>query len=176
MFRSHQPHPHRRPLTRRRSLPSLHKVEPDPQGPTAANDEAIQKISALETELAKLRAQIAQIVLAQEKTTQPGVSSSNFESIQTHFAWPTGFHAVTDVWSPSPPSVMSCACLWMAADFHILLQGCEIPLPLLFHLSSCHWDPSTSSSTLWCPASTSSSPTSTSSSSTPQPAAHLLSH
>ncbi|XP_071341343.1 mitochondrial fission regulator 1 [Trachinotus anak] len=71
VFRARQPHPQRRPLPRRRSLPSLHQGAPEPQGPTFANDEAIQKISALETELAKLRAQIAQIVLAQEKNTQP---------------------------------------------------------------------------------------------------------
>uniref|UniRef100_A0A3Q1FFD2 Mitochondrial fission regulator n=1 Tax=Acanthochromis polyacanthus TaxID=80966 RepID=A0A3Q1FFD2_9TELE len=70
VFRAHRSQ--RKPPTRRRSLPSLHQGAPDPQGPTVANDEAIQKISALETELAKLRAQIAQIVLAQEKNTQPG--------------------------------------------------------------------------------------------------------
>lgn len=74
MFRARQPHPQRKTLTRQRSLPSLHEGTRDPQGPTVANDEAIQKISALETELAKLRAQIAQIVLAQEKSTQPGIS------------------------------------------------------------------------------------------------------
>ncbi|XP_047424525.1 mitochondrial fission regulator 1 [Mugil cephalus] len=75
MFRVQQPHPQRKPLTRRRSLPSLHQGAQDPQGPTAANDEAIQKISALETELAKLRAQIAQIVLAQEKNAQPAATT-----------------------------------------------------------------------------------------------------
>ncbi|XP_028288805.1 mitochondrial fission regulator 1 [Parambassis ranga] len=69
-FRAQQPQ--RIPLPRRRSLPSMHQSAADPQGPTAANDEAIQKISALENELAKLRAQIAQIVLAQEKSAQPG--------------------------------------------------------------------------------------------------------
>ncbi|XP_024910424.1 mitochondrial fission regulator 1 isoform X2 [Cynoglossus semilaevis] len=72
VFRARQPHPQKKTLTRRRSLPSLHQEAQDPQGPSAANDEAIQKISALETELAKLRDQIAQIVLAQEKSTQPG--------------------------------------------------------------------------------------------------------
>lgn len=75
VFRARQPHPQKKTLTRRRSLPSLHQEAQDPQGPSAANDEAIQKISALETELAKLRDQIAQIVLAQEKSTQPGMSS-----------------------------------------------------------------------------------------------------
>lgn len=72
MFRAQQPRPQRKPVARRRSLPPLHKDSPDPRGPTTANDEAIQKISALEIELAKLRAQIAQIVLAQEKTAQSG--------------------------------------------------------------------------------------------------------
>uniref|UniRef100_A0A3P8TRT7 Mitochondrial fission regulator n=1 Tax=Amphiprion percula TaxID=161767 RepID=A0A3P8TRT7_AMPPE len=72
-FRAH--HPQRKPPTRRRSLPSLHQGALDPQGPTVANDEAIQKISALETELAKLRAQIAQIVLAQEKNAQPAATT-----------------------------------------------------------------------------------------------------
>ncbi|XP_061521740.1 mitochondrial fission regulator 1 [Phycodurus eques] len=74
-FRGRPPRPRRRPLARRRSLPSLHQGPPDPQGPAAANDEAIQKISALETELGKLRAQIAQIVLAQEKSAQLAVSN-----------------------------------------------------------------------------------------------------
>ncbi|XP_035511529.1 mitochondrial fission regulator 1 isoform X2 [Morone saxatilis] len=79
VFRTRQPQPHPHPqqksLTRQRSLPSLHEGPPDPQGPTVANDEAIQKISALETELAKLRAQIAQIVLAQEKSAQPAATT-----------------------------------------------------------------------------------------------------
>lgn len=59
-----------RPPRRRRSLPSLHQAEPAPQSQTIINDEAIQKISALETELAKLRAQIALIVQAQEHSAQ----------------------------------------------------------------------------------------------------------
>lgn len=71
MFRAQQPRlPRRKLLSRRRSLPSMHETASDPQRPTTANDEAIQKISALETELAKLRAQIAQIVMAQEQTAQ----------------------------------------------------------------------------------------------------------
>lgn len=60
----------RRPLRRQRSLPSLHQTEPASQSQTIINDEAIQKISVLESELAKLRQQIAQIVLAQEQSTQ----------------------------------------------------------------------------------------------------------
>ncbi|KAK5604311.1 hypothetical protein CRENBAI_019658 [Crenichthys baileyi] len=75
MFRAQQPRPRRKLLTRQRSLPSLHEGAPDLHGPTVSNDEAIQKISALETELAKLRAQIAQIVLAQEKTAQSAAAT-----------------------------------------------------------------------------------------------------
>uniref|UniRef100_A0A1A7W6Z7 Mitochondrial fission regulator n=1 Tax=Iconisemion striatum TaxID=60296 RepID=A0A1A7W6Z7_9TELE len=75
MFRIQRPQPQRKPLTRQRSLPSLHQGAPDPQGALVANDEAIQKISVLETELAKLRAQIAQIVLAQEKTAQSAAAT-----------------------------------------------------------------------------------------------------
>lgn len=72
MLRARQPTPERSLSGRRRSLPTLHEGPRDPQGPTVASDEAIQKISALETELAKLRAQIAKIVLAQEQSTQSG--------------------------------------------------------------------------------------------------------
>ncbi|KAJ3611746.1 hypothetical protein NHX12_021760 [Muraenolepis orangiensis] len=75
VFRSSQSRPPR-PLARRMSLPSLHQVDPDPQGPAAANNEAIQKIGALETELAKLRVQIAQIVLAQEKSSQLALATA----------------------------------------------------------------------------------------------------
>ncbi|XP_037136223.1 mitochondrial fission regulator 1 isoform X3 [Syngnathus acus] len=74
-FRTRPPRPRRTRLVRRRSLPSLHQGPSDPQGPAAANDEAIQKISVLETELAKLRAQIAQIVLAQEKSAHTDAST-----------------------------------------------------------------------------------------------------
>lgn len=81
MFRSRQPHPQIKPLTRQRSLPSLYQGAQDPQGPTVVNDEAIQKISALENELAKLRDQIAQIVLAQEKIAQPGKNTKHIISI-----------------------------------------------------------------------------------------------
>lgn len=47
----------------------MHQVVPDPQSQALVNDQAIQKISALEDELAKLRVQIAQIVQAQERNT-----------------------------------------------------------------------------------------------------------
>ncbi|KAJ8277673.1 hypothetical protein GJAV_G00078420 [Gymnothorax javanicus] len=62
-----------RPLKRRRSLPSIHQEVLDPSAPAFGNQEAIQKISALENELAKLRAQIAQIVSAQEQNAQAAV-------------------------------------------------------------------------------------------------------
>lgn len=78
VFRAREPHPQRKPLPRQRSLPSLHEGTRDAQASSVASDEAIQKISVLETELAKLRAQIAQIVLAQERGTQPGISHTVF--------------------------------------------------------------------------------------------------
>lgn len=82
MFRSHPPQPKQQPLPRRRSLPRL--AEPEAQGQTRSNDEAIQKISALETELAKLRAQIAQIVLTQEQNTlTPGTVSEHTQNTHT---------------------------------------------------------------------------------------------
>lgn len=77
VFRAQQPHTRGKPLSRQRSLPSLHEGTRDPQASSVANDEAIQKINVLETELAKLRAQIAQIVLAQERGAQPGTSHTD---------------------------------------------------------------------------------------------------
>lgn len=74
MFRAQRPHPRRSRLNRQNSLPSMHHGALDSQASAATNNEAIQKISALETELAKLRAQIAQIVLVQEKSAQPGTA------------------------------------------------------------------------------------------------------
>lgn len=73
MFRATRHDFQRRPLTRQRSLPSMPEGVPDPQSATVANDEAIQKISILEAELEKLRAQIAQIVLTQEKAALSGM-------------------------------------------------------------------------------------------------------
>lgn len=48
----------------------MHQAAHAPQSQTLVNEQAIQKISALENELAKLRVQIAQIVQAQERNTQ----------------------------------------------------------------------------------------------------------
>ncbi|KAM5281776.1 mitochondrial fission regulator 1 isoform 2-T2 [Ctenodactylus gundi] len=49
------------------SLPNLSEEEPPPKIPPLANEEALQKICALENELAALRAQIAKIVTLQEQ-------------------------------------------------------------------------------------------------------------
>lgn len=48
------------------TLPNLSQDEPPPKT-TLASEEALQKISALENELAALRAQIAKIVTLQEQ-------------------------------------------------------------------------------------------------------------
>lgn len=101
VFRSRQPHPQRNLLPRRRSLPTLHEGTRDPQASSVANDEAIQKISVLETELAKLRAQIAQIVLAQERSTQPGRAHTVNNPYNNN---PTIIH--TDQYSPSAGQVV----------------------------------------------------------------------
>lgn len=74
VFRAHQLYSQGKRLTRQRSLPSLYQGPPDPQGSSIVNDEDRQKIGALETELALLRAQVAQLLLAQEKSAQPGMS------------------------------------------------------------------------------------------------------
>ncbi|KAM8911166.1 mitochondrial fission regulator 1 isoform 3-T3 [Lycaon pictus] len=55
-----------KPPSRQFSLPSLSPEEPQ-QKTALANEEALQKISALENELAALRAQIAKIVTLQEQ-------------------------------------------------------------------------------------------------------------
>ncbi|XP_053324347.1 mitochondrial fission regulator 1 [Spea bombifrons] len=56
-----------RPFHRQASLPVLTNEETEVQPKTAANEEALQKINALESELASLRAQIAKIVTLQEQ-------------------------------------------------------------------------------------------------------------
>ncbi|KAM5211553.1 mitochondrial fission regulator 1 [Hipposideros larvatus] len=55
-----------KPPSRPCSLPNLSPEEPPPKTPLA-NEEALQKICALENELAALRAQIAKIVILQEQ-------------------------------------------------------------------------------------------------------------
>ncbi|XP_072460795.1 mitochondrial fission regulator 1 isoform X2 [Notamacropus eugenii] len=56
-----------KPPDRQVSLPNLSQEDPEPKVTVLANDEALQKISALEHELATLRAQIAKIVTLQEQ-------------------------------------------------------------------------------------------------------------
>lgn len=75
VFRAHQLYSQGKRLTRQRSLPSLYQGPPDPQGSSIVNDEDRQKIGALETELALLRAQVAQLLLAQEKSAQPAATT-----------------------------------------------------------------------------------------------------
>uniref|UniRef100_A0A5F8GBM4 Mitochondrial fission regulator n=1 Tax=Monodelphis domestica TaxID=13616 RepID=A0A5F8GBM4_MONDO len=69
------------------SLPNFSQEDPEPKVTVLANEEALQKISALELELATLRAQIAKIVTLQEQqslasgglspTTLPGAPESS---------------------------------------------------------------------------------------------------
>ncbi|NXI35045.1 MTFR1 regulator, partial [Galbula dea] len=60
-------HPSRRVLCRQMSSQNPSEEEPVARSPVIANEEALQKISALENELATLRAQIAKIVTLQEQ-------------------------------------------------------------------------------------------------------------
>lgn len=66
-----------KPHSRQPSLPTLSPEEPPLQTSTLANEEALQKICALESELAALRAQIAKIVTLQE---QQNLSAGDLES------------------------------------------------------------------------------------------------
>ncbi|NXV09856.1 MTFR1 regulator, partial [Cettia cetti] len=65
---------------RQRSLQSPAGEEPVPRSAAMANEEALQKISALENELASLRAQIAKIVTLQEQQNLTAVGSSPLSS------------------------------------------------------------------------------------------------
>ncbi|EHB13743.1 Mitochondrial fission regulator 1 [Heterocephalus glaber] len=56
-----------KPPSRHISLPNLSQEEPPPKTTALANEAALQKICALENELAALRAQIAKIVTLQEQ-------------------------------------------------------------------------------------------------------------
>ncbi|XP_021242427.1 mitochondrial fission regulator 1 [Numida meleagris] len=58
------------------SVPNLLHKEPTPRNTVIANEEALQKISALENELATLRAQIAKIVILQEQQNLTAVGLS----------------------------------------------------------------------------------------------------
>ncbi|NXA37119.1 MTFR1 regulator, partial [Eudromia elegans] len=63
-------------LGRQRHLPSPSQEEPVSRSSATANEEALQKISALENELATLRAQIAKIVILQEQQNLTAVGLS----------------------------------------------------------------------------------------------------
>ncbi|NWX31252.1 MTFR1 regulator, partial [Notiomystis cincta] len=65
---------------RQTSLQSPSGEEPVPRSAAMANEEALQKISALENELASLRAQIAKIVTLQEQQNLTAVGSSPLAS------------------------------------------------------------------------------------------------
>uniref|UniRef100_A0A8D0HW23 Mitochondrial fission regulator n=1 Tax=Sphenodon punctatus TaxID=8508 RepID=A0A8D0HW23_SPHPU len=60
------------------SLPNLLQEKPEPKIMVTTNDEALQKINALENELASLRAQIAKLVILQEQNqTAAGLSPAS---------------------------------------------------------------------------------------------------
>ncbi|XP_075776726.1 mitochondrial fission regulator 1 [Pelodiscus sinensis] len=67
----YEPYCSGRPPSRQVSLPNLLEEEPSPKNMMTMNDEALQKINALENELASLRAQIAKIVTLQEQQNLP---------------------------------------------------------------------------------------------------------
>ncbi|KAL4635208.1 mitochondrial fission regulator 1 [Arapaima gigas] len=102
IFRSHQRQANRRPVRRRRSLPTLHGEESELEDPSLGSTEAIQKISALETELARLREQIAQIVLAQEQNTQAAGRAPS-SSVSTQNTAVSGSVATPPPPPPPPP-------------------------------------------------------------------------
>ncbi|NXM20583.1 MTFR1 regulator, partial [Ploceus nigricollis] len=73
-------HHSRKSPHRQMSLQSPLGEEPVPRSAVMANEEALQKISALENELASLRAQIAKIVTLQEQQNLTTVGSSPLAS------------------------------------------------------------------------------------------------
>ncbi|OXB63512.1 hypothetical protein ASZ78_007593 [Callipepla squamata] len=79
-------------LGRQDSTPKLLHEEPAPRSTGIANEEALQKISALENELATLRAQIAKIVILQEQQNLTAVGLR-----------PVASAAVPGVPPPPPP-------------------------------------------------------------------------
>ncbi|NWI62076.1 MTFR1 regulator, partial [Todus mexicanus] len=74
----------------RRQMSSQNSLEEEPvaRSPVMANEEALQKISALENELATLRAQIAKIVILQEQQNLTAVGSNPAASAATPVAPP----------------------------------------------------------------------------------------
>ncbi|XP_053913265.1 mitochondrial fission regulator 1 [Cuculus canorus] len=74
-------HHSRKSPCRQMSLQSPLEEEPVSRSMVTANEEALQKISALENELATLRAQIAKIVILQEQQNLTAVGSSLVASV-----------------------------------------------------------------------------------------------
>ncbi|XP_072897629.1 mitochondrial fission regulator 1-like [Hemitrygon akajei] len=62
-----------RPIHRQASLPSMRDFKAEPGTSTVAGDAALEKINVLENELAKLRQQIAMIVMVQEQNSLSAV-------------------------------------------------------------------------------------------------------
>ncbi|XP_066576588.1 mitochondrial fission regulator 1 [Amia ocellicauda] len=102
IFTSHQRRRFCQPLTRQTSLAALTTEDPEPKSPSLENNEAIQKITVLENELAKLRAQIAQIVLIQEQNTQ--IAGSGLAPIPAAGAPPPPPPPPPPPLPPPPPS------------------------------------------------------------------------
>ncbi|XP_057388059.1 mitochondrial fission regulator 1 isoform X2 [Balaenoptera acutorostrata] len=90
-----------KPPGRQFSLPNLSLEEPPPQTRTLANEEALQKICALESELAALRAQIAKIVTLQE---QQSLSAGDLESTASVATAPPSVPPPPPPPPPLPPS------------------------------------------------------------------------
>ncbi|KAJ8797049.1 hypothetical protein J1605_001859 [Eschrichtius robustus] len=90
-----------KPPGRQFSLPNLSLEEPPLQTRTLANEEALQKICALESELAALRAQIAKIVTLQE---QQNLSAGDLESTASVATAPPSVPPPPPPPPPLPPS------------------------------------------------------------------------
>ncbi|XP_023982793.1 mitochondrial fission regulator 1 isoform X2 [Physeter macrocephalus] len=90
-----------KPPGRQFSLPNLSSEEPPLRTMTLANEEALQKICALESELAALRAQIAKIVTLQE---QQNLSAGDLESTASIATAPPSVPPAPPPPPPLPPS------------------------------------------------------------------------
>ncbi|XP_057591476.1 mitochondrial fission regulator 1 [Hippopotamus amphibius kiboko] len=88
------------PPSRQYSLPNLSPEEPALQTTALANEEALQKICALESELAALRAQIAKIVTLQE---QQHLSAGDSESTTSVATAPPSVPPAPPLPPPPPP-------------------------------------------------------------------------
>lgn len=89
-----------KPHSRQPSLPTLSPEEPPVQTSTLASEEALQKICALESELAALRAQIAKIVTLQE---QQNLSAGDLESTRPAATAPPSVPPAPPLPPPPPP-------------------------------------------------------------------------